>query len=576
MKIQRFQGFVVVLCLFAACTAKAKWDVWTVTETRHVLRDELPSASLAVNIAAARNEWVSFQILVRSEAPLKGVRIEPAGLAAPGGASLGASQAWLYRQHQTLIEKGTYRNDAFRAGWYPDALIPARPDAPAQSQAPVRFRALPFDLPAAETHGFWVDLFVPEAAAPGVYRGAYRVSADGAKPISVPVSLTVWDFTLPATPTLVTEFGSPAGRLRGYYRERAEAGIEPEPKDWDAVEDQCNSVLRDHRLNAVPPDAWLTPQEQPDGTFAIPRENIDALREFIERYHVNAVQTPHPDTAVKDPEKERVRLHAWLAAFDRAAVDLDGPDILFYTYLKDEPNSAEQYRYVQTWGRAVREAKSVVKVLVVEQPWTGPDQWHANISWGDLYGAVDIWCPLFSLHRQDKAEERRALGETIWTYTALCQMEPTPWWQIDYPLLNYRVPTWMAWRDGMKGLLYWGGLTYWGETDNPWTTAPFYTEKAGVKEGEEAPIFNGDGSLVYPARATGSEGIVPSIRLKALRDAIEDFEYLAIAERQGKAEEARQLVRSLTPSFFEWQKDPAAYETARARLAGLITGSAPR
>ena len=254
----------------------------------------------------------------------------------------------------------------------------------------------------------------------------------------------------------------------------------------------------------------LTPAEQPDGTFSIPREKIDALREFIDRYHVNAVQTPHPDTAVKDPGKERSRLHAWLAAFDRAAEELGRPHVLFYTYLKDEPNSAEQYRYVQTWGRAVREAKSVVKVLVVEQPWTSPDQWHANSSWGDLYGAVDIWCPLFSLHRQDKAEERQALGETIWTYTALCQFDPTPWWHVDYPLLNYRVPTWMAWRDGMKGLLYWGGLTYWGETDDPWTKAPFYTEKAGVKEGEEAPIFNGDGSLVYPARAAGIEGIVPT------------------------------------------------------------------
>ena len=31
--------------------------------------------------------------------------------------------------------------------------------------------------------------------------------------------------------------------------------------------------------------------------------------------------------------------------------------------------------------------------------WTTPDQWHANSAWGDLYGAVDIWCPLFSLHR---------------------------------------------------------------------------------------------------------------------------------------------------------------------------------
>ena len=75
---------------------------------------------------------------------------------------------------------------------------------------------------------------------------------------------------------------------------------------------------------------------------------------------------------MKDPQQEQGKLRAWLAAFDRAAKELDRPQVVFYTYLKDEPNSLEDYRYVQRWGRAVREAKSVVKVLVVEQPWTAP------------------------------------------------------------------------------------------------------------------------------------------------------------------------------------------------------------
>ena len=27
----------------------------------------------------------------------------------------------------------------------------------------------------------------------------------------------------------------------------------------------------------------------------------------------------------------------------------------------------------------------------------------------------------------------------------------------------------------MKGLLYWGGMSYWRQTDEPWTQAPYYT-----------------------------------------------------------------------------------------------------
>src|SRR5204863_92345 len=47
--------------------ASADWRVWTETETRHVLRDDPPGSGHTVRIAAARNEWESFQILVRSE-----------------------------------------------------------------------------------------------------------------------------------------------------------------------------------------------------------------------------------------------------------------------------------------------------------------------------------------------------------------------------------------------------------------------------------------------------------------------------------------------------------------------------
>jgi hypothetical protein len=553
------------------CAVDAELRVWTLTETRHVLRSEPPGNGRKVQISASRNEWVSFQILVSSDVPLKGLGLGSGDLKGPNGATLNHGDARLYRQHQLHLGIGTYRNDSFSADWYPDPLIPFEHPVPGKKFEGARITAVPFDLPARETHGFWVDIYVPADASPGEYRGLYRVTAGDRSTIEIPVSLTIWSFTLPQTPTLVTEFGSP--RLRDYYRQRAKTRDEPEPSDWNAVEAQCAQLLSEHRFNATPPIGLLAPKLKPDGSFEIPSKQVQTLREFIDRYHVNALLAPHPSVAVKDPETERDRLRAWLAAFDGAAKELGRPGVLFYTYLRDEPNTFEDYRYVQKWGRAVRDANSVVKVLVVEQPWTEPGMGGADSAWGDLYGAVDIWCPLFSLHRQESAVKRQALGETIWTYTALCQGKPTPWWHIDFPLLNYRVPAWMAWRDGMKGLLYWGGMTYWRQTDDPWTQAPFYTGNGEPQQGAKGIVFQGEGSLVYPARDVGYDGIVPTIRLKALRDGIEDYEYLAILQRLGKTAEAQQIVRSLTETFFEWQKDPVAYENARARLAALIVAA---
>jgi len=550
----------VVLCsvVLAACgEAAAGWQVWTLSETRRVLRDEPAGSGTSVDVSGGNNEWVSFQILMRSDEPVRGIRVVPADLVGRGGV-ISAKEARLYRQHQIEITEGTYRNERFKPGWYPDPLIPFRHPVTGEPLKGARLTAVPFDLPANQTHGFFVDIRLHGPKGP--YRGTYRVTAEGGKSIEIPVSAAIWSVTLPDTPTLVTAFGSPAARMRGYYRQRAKAGKEKEPEDWAAVDAQCAQMLSEHRFNAYPPSGRLAPAARPDGSFEIPADQIQAFREFVDRYHVNAFCTPHPSSAgVKDPEAEKPKLHAWLKAWDKAAAALGRP-VLFYTYLKDEPNDPEAYRYVQKWGRAVREAKSVVKVMVVEQTKT------QNEAWGTLYGAVDIWCPLFSLHDPETGAQRQALGEHIWTYTALCQAKPTPWWHIDFPLLHYRVPAWMAWRYRMRGLLYWGGMSFWRQVEDPWTDPQTLDRR---KDGK-GPMWNGEGTIVYPARPCGYDGIAPSLRLKALRDSIQDYEYFALLEKAGLADKAQEIVLSVAPSFFEWDKNPAAYETARIKLAELL------
>jgi hypothetical protein len=549
-----------VIPAVAADGVYADWQGWTLTQTRRVLRDDPAGQGTSVNLGAARNEWESFQILIRSDVPVRGINVEAADLRGPDGAVLRAADARLFRQHQLHLTVGTYRNDGFKPGWYPDPLIPFRHPVTRQPLPGARLRAVPFDLPAHETHGFWVDLYVPPDAKAGEYRGTYRITADTGNVVEVPVTLNVWDFELPAVSALRTAFGSPAARMRGYYRQRAAQGKEKEPSDWAAVETQCAEMLSRHRINATPPSGSLVPAAQGDGTFRIPAEQVRRFREFVDRYHINALQVPNPTGVVKDPESQREKLHAWLAAWDRAAAELDRPQVVFYTYLRDEPNDEQAYRFVQKWGRAVRAAHSVVKVLVVEQTWS------QNEAWGDLYGAVDIWCPLFCLFRPESAAKRQALGETVWTYTALCQQQKTPWWHIDYPLLNYRVPAWIAWRFRIRGLLYWGGMSYWNQVDDPWTDPKTYCPRGP----NQTPLYNGEGTIVYPGRAVGYDGIAPSLRLKALRDAIEDYEYLAILERRGLAAEAEKVVLPLAGSSFQWETDPAAYVKARAKLAEMI------
>ena len=58
-------------------------------------------------------------------------------------------------------------------------------------------RAVPTEIPADTCQPLWVRLRVPDDVAPGTYRGAVRVRAAGAEPVSVPLELEVVDWSLP-------------------------------------------------------------------------------------------------------------------------------------------------------------------------------------------------------------------------------------------------------------------------------------------------------------------------------------------------------------------------------------------
>jgi hypothetical protein len=87
----RHRSWLVPVTFLAAGSvvpiAAADWRVATVADTRRVLREQTGvfDAKPAVAISAARNEWESFQVLIRSTAPVRGVTIVPADLVGPDG-----------------------------------------------------------------------------------------------------------------------------------------------------------------------------------------------------------------------------------------------------------------------------------------------------------------------------------------------------------------------------------------------------------------------------------------------------------------------------------------------------------
>jgi len=82
--------------------------------------------------------------------------------------------------------------------------------------------------------------------------------------------------------------------------------------------------------------------------------------------------------------------------------------------------------------------------------------------------------------------------------------------------------------------------------------------------------FNGGGYLFYPGVPCGIKGPVASMRLKNLRDGMEDYEYFVLLERRAGAAAVQKIVDRIAPTWWGYTRDPKALYDARRELAAAI------
>ncbi len=63
---------------------------------------------------------------------------------------------------------------------------------------------------------------------------------------------------------------------------------------------------------------------------------------------------------------------------------------------------------------------------------------------------------------------------------------------------------------------------------------------------------------------------IASIRLKNLRDGMEDYEYFALLEQRGGKDAVEAIVRQAVPTWGAWDQDPYRLLERRRRLAEAI------
>jgi len=489
---------------------------WVVNPLVKVFQEDWPPDEPVQEVAAAasRNSFEAFQIAVRSHDKAE-IDVTATALTGPEGATLDAPVA--YRAGFVPIDipigydstdapaycRLTPRargNDGWRGSW-PDPLL--------------RLDAGRVDLGAGQTQPLWFDVHVPTAAAPGLYEGSVRLRA-GDESLAVPVRFTVWDFVQPDAKQLPALYDLRNGPGWNIF-----AGPDPE-----------SAARRWHRFLAkyhVSPGILRSPPQftWEDGRVSMETAAFDReIAYLLDELGVPALYTPHVFYACGwaytpraflgfeafTPEYERAWTQAYRLFIDH--ITERGWRDKFVYYLSDEPHEWHEPT-ITGLARVADMARAIA-----------PDVPIYSSTWRYIEGLEDhltMWGigPQGSF-RDDKIPERRAAGDRFWFTTDGQMCTDTPYLAIE------RLLPWFCFKYDVEGYEFWG-VSWW--THDPWDWG-WHTYINQSSEGEKwfkVRYPNGDGFLAYPPLDETDEP-VPSIRLVAAREGVEDYEVFQALE----------------------------------------------
>ena len=563
---------------------------------QRVGQDQKPYGTDKVEIKSAKNEVESFQVVVAALTEnIKVIKAEISDLIGTNGSKISKDNIKLFRPEYIRVRRSTPRAE-LPPGLYTDPLVPfinpvtGKPIEPKRELMKVErwgeprtlagyeMYAVPFEVANGQNQPIWIDVHVPKDAPAGVYNGKFKVAAarlgegrsrSGAGNISgeIPVTLTVWDFTLADGPTHRNHFGG-FRSIADYF------DAKPDSERFQEIEMRYCQAMAENRINPPIPRSLL-PEVNNNGSLNIIPERHKALKEFIDKFCVTDFEIPRASFASL-PRSTLKSDYKYISAANREKakryyrefydyLKQNGWEKRSYLYMLDEPNLRENYEQVLVLGELVHEAVPRLRCLVVEQPYP------QDPCWPDIDPAVDIWCPQWALIDSGTINEKIAHGDEVWSYTALVQPSKSyhiayqqtkdfdpPYWHVDRPLTVYRVPTWINYRYNITGLLYWSTVT---RVIDPWSNPAF---------SHSGRHFNGGGFLFYPGVPCGIDGPISSMRIKNIRDGMEDYEYFVILERLSDKETVKKIVDIIAPNWWNFSKEPNEFLAAREKLAEEI------
>jgi hypothetical protein len=369
----------------------------------------------------------------------------------------------------------------------------------------------------------------------------------------VPVSLTVWDFAIPSTSTLKSAFGMAwNGPCMGHGDGSCSGGA----SDLALRARYVQAALDNHvSIHAPFGSATISSGGVADwGAFdqyAGPFLDGTAKTRLVGA-KLTSASVNGPSGATQD--------QGWSSHFAAK-----GWSALLFDYVCDEPPATCAWSDITPRDDAAHSVSPSVTTLVT----TTTAEAAANGATG-----IDLFTPVVNFVEGKPTDgewagnQRSKYGPTIWWYQSCMSygcgpggtMTGWPTMAIDADATRNRAMEWLSYIYDVSGELYYE-TTYAYFGGDAWTNQFYFGG-------------NGDGTLFYPgtvAKIGGATEIpVESLRLKMIRDGMEDYELLHLATTLGFGAEAMKIATSIYPKTYLTTTTPSALDNARAQLAALI------
>ena len=529
-----------------------------------------PAGTKAFELSLARGECEGLQIYTapgaqRVDAHVEALKQKSSDAKASEETPGDALATRLYRVE--YVEVRTVSNIEGATGLWPDPLIPVE-----DAYAGERRRALPHDSTTERPLVLYVEVCAPESQKPGLYEGAVVVRAKERKDVRIAINAQVQPFVLPATSSLPSSFGISIFSLATGH------GVKAETKEGKELLFRYGQAALSHRFSLHGMGIDPPPTRVEKGEALIDWSDYDReVGPFLEGTALPSGARFTTTEVRNNPwlktEEERL---AYLRAF-RQHFDQKGWTAQLFFYAKDEPKPEDHPLVL----RQSREARSVGRVPVLVTHWIDEK----------LTPASDIAAPTLNCFFNRAGPQtcpktasleqlRRKVGpaKQIWWYQACpahgCDdngpfgdreldrvYSGWPSYMVDHPATLNRAMGVLGWLTGVDGELYYATVYAYNFRD-PWTEGVF--DFGG----------NGDGTFFYPGtpKKIGGKSHIPveTLRLKHLRDGLEDYEYLRALQSLGAGDFARQKAATLAKSGWDIERDPAKWVEVRGELTARL------